>query len=125
IGLQALRRCRIRIAGRRVVLRAIDVLLGATLLAVELLLLAGADPAVLQIARFRAVDHLLLALEATGFLGVELARLQALLDAFLLIDVALHVALGGGLRERGAARQRGEQREKRSALHLHGLSPYQ
>src|SRR5581483_4413844 len=119
VGLQALRRRRVRIAGRGIVLCAIDVLIGARLLAIELLLLLRADPAVLEIARFRAIDDLLLALETAGFPRVELAGLQALLDPPLLIDVALHVALCGGLCERRTAGQQAEQREKRSALHLH------
>src|SRR5690242_5606434 len=90
VGLQAPRRGRVRIAGRAVVLVAIDVVADMVLLAVDLrLLLRRQRAAALQIVRLLPVDVLLLALERAGLLGRQLAGLKTLLDAILLVRVAL------------------------------------
>src|SRR5437870_6713687 len=106
VGLHALRGRRVRVAGLRVVLLAVDVAAHAVLLAREARFLRGAELAVLHRARLVALDARFLALELRGFARGELARLQALLDAVLLIDVALD---GAGLRERGAAKGEAER----------------
>src|SRR5207302_2803231 len=106
VGLHALRRGRARIAGLRVVLLAVDVAAHAVLLAREAGLLRGRELAVLHGARLVALDARFLALEARRFARGELAGLQALLDALLLVDVALDRA---GLRERRAAECKAER----------------
>src|SRR5438034_317434 len=83
----------------RVVLLAVDAAAFAVLALLDAPLLAGAHVAVGTGARF-------LALELRGFARGELAGLQALLDAVLLVDVALD---GAGLRERGAAKGEAER----------------
>src|SRR5207253_2326810 len=83
----------------RVVLLAVDVAAHAVLLAREAGLLRGRELAVLHGARLVALDARFLALEARRFARGELAGLQALLDALLLVDVALDRA---GLRARRA-----------------------
>src|SRR2546421_4940972 len=103
VGLHALRRGRVRVAGLRIVLLAVDVAAHAVLLARKAHLLGGRELAVLHGARLVALDARFLALEATRFARGELPGLQALLDALLLVDVALDRA---GLRER-----RGAERE--------------
>src|SRR2546425_3339860 len=105
VGLHALRRGRVRVAGLRVVLLAVDVAAHLVLLARKARLLRGAELAVLHRARLVALDARFLALEACGFLRGELAGFQALLDALLLVDVALD---GAGLCERGAPKGKAE-----------------
>jgi hypothetical protein len=75
---------------------------------IEPCLLCGADGAIVQIARFHLVDVLLLALQTARFLRGELSRLQALLDALLLIHVALLVLLDR-LRESSGAHDAGDE----------------
>src|SRR5258706_2473015 len=100
VGLHALRRRRVRVAFLRVVLLAVDVAAHFVLLARKARLLGGRELAVLHGARLIALDTRFLALEARGFARVELAGFQALLDAVLLVDVALD---GSCLRQPGAA----------------------
>src|SRR5438105_3777319 len=106
VGLHALRGRRVRAAGLRVVLLAVDVAAHAVLLARKARFLRGAELAVLHRARLVALDARFLALELRGFARGELARLQALLDAVLLVDVALD---GAGLRECRAAEGKAER----------------
>src|SRR6266850_821899 len=103
VGLHALRRGRARIAGLRVVLLAVDVAADLVLLARQAGLLRRAKGAVAQRPGLIALDLRFLALEARGFAGGELARFEALLDALLLVDVALD---GAGL-GKGAAAEEG------------------
>src|SRR5438132_8352521 len=106
IGLHALRRGGVRVALLRVVLLAVDVAADLVLLARKARLLGRRELAVLHGARLVALDARFLALEARGFARVELAGLQALLDAVLLVGVALD---GAGLREHGAAEGEAER----------------
>src|SRR3954465_11828745 len=68
-------------------------------------LLVRVDVTVGADARFLLADARLAVLEAAGFAGGEAARLHALLDTALLVDVALHVGLhalrGRGIRVAG------------------------
>jgi hypothetical protein len=73
---------------------------------VESRLLGRADRAVVQVAGFQLVDVLLFAFELTRFAGAQLTRLQALLDALLLIDITLLVLLDR-LSERSRAQKSG------------------
>src|SRR5436309_938813 len=103
VGLHALRRGRVRIAGLRVVLLAVDIAADLVLLAREAGLLRRAESAVAKRPGLIAFDLRFLALEARGFAGGELAGFKALLDALLLVDVALD---GAGL-GKGAAAEEG------------------
>src|SRR5215471_1025859 len=76
-----------------VVLLLVDVLALLVLVLLDVALLALADMAVRACARLRAVDPRLAVLELADFAVGELARLHALLDAPLLVDVALNVRL--------------------------------
>jgi hypothetical protein len=103
-----------------VVLLPINAAAGLVLLGLDHVLLAARDLAVLERVRLGALDHGLLALEARRLLGVELAGLQALLDALLLVHVALRVGLGArrvvGERERARGGEQGE----RDQIAFHG-----
>src|SRR5437773_1375380 len=103
VGLHALRGGRVRIAGLRVVLLAVDVAADLVLLAREAGLLPRAESAVAKRPGLIAFDLRFLALEARGFAGGALAGFEALLDALLLVDVALD---GAGL-GKGAAAEEG------------------
>src|SRR2546423_1320229 len=118
IGLHALRGGGARIAGLRVVLLAIDVAAHAVLLARKARLLRRTELAVLHRPRLVALDARFLTLEACRFARIELAGLQALLDALLLVDVALH---GAGLRESGAGKREAEGRGERAVCEFHFL----
>src|SRR5437762_19323 len=118
VGLHALRGGRVRIAGLRVVLLAVDVAAHTVLLAREARFLRGTQLAVLHRARLVALDARFLALEPRGFPRVELAGFQALLDALLLVDVALD---GTGLRERRAAESEAERGGDCGACKFHEL----
>src|SRR6266850_1333572 len=106
VGLHALRGGRVRVAGLRVVLLAVDVAAHSVLLAREARLLGGGQLAILHGARLVALDARFLALEPRGLARRELAGFQALLDALLLVDVPLD---GAGLRERCAAEGEAER----------------
>src|SRR5262249_8202032 len=58
-------------------------------------LFGRADRTVLEVFRLHAVDALLTALQLARFLGGQLAGLEALFDAFLLIHIALLILLHG------------------------------
>src|SRR5437762_4324316 len=118
VGLHALRGGRVRVAGLRVVLLAVDVAAHTVLLAREARFLRGTQLAVLHRARLVALDARFLALEPRGFPRVELAGFQALLDALLLVDVALD---GTGLRERRAAESEAERGGDCGACKFHEL----
>src|SRR5258708_14430441 len=120
VGLHALRRRRARVAFLRVVLLAVDVAAHFVLLARKARLLGGRELAVLHGARLVALDARFLALEARGFARVELARFQALLDAVLLVDVALD---GAGLREHRAAGGEAQRRADGGLGKFHGCPP--
>src|SRR3954470_19196046 len=75
IGLHALRRGGVRVAGLRVVLLAVDVAAHAVLLARKARFLRGAELAVLHRPRLVALDACLLALKACRFARIELAGL--------------------------------------------------
>src|SRR5262245_17340477 len=100
VGLHALRRGRVRIAGLRVVFVAVHVAAHPVLLLCEARFLRRRELAVLHGARLVALDTRFLALELRRFARRQLPGLQALLDALLLVDVALDRS---GLRKRGAA----------------------
>ena len=102
IGLHALGGVRLRIAGHAVVLGGIDVAADLVLRGIEFGLLGRRHLAVLQRLRLQLVDARFLALQRRGFARVERAALQPLLDALLLVDVALH-RVRSRLRERGGA----------------------
>ena len=72
---------------------AMDTLALVVLAALDARLLVGADVAIRSRGSFLAVDVRLAALEASDFLVRQGLVLDALLDALLLIDVALHVGL--------------------------------
>jgi hypothetical protein len=76
----------------------------AVLRCVESRLLACAHRAVTQVARLHLVDVLLLPLELTGFACRQLARLQAIFDALLLVHVTLLILLHR-LRKRSRAQK--------------------
>src|SRR5438874_2360282 len=120
VGLHALRRGRVRVAGLRIVLLAVDVAAHAVLLARKARLLGGRELAVLHGARLVALDARFLALEARRLARIELAGLQALLDALLLVDVALH---GAGLRESRAGKREAEGGGGRAMCEFHFLAP--
>src|SRR5581483_3629029 len=119
VRLHALRGGGIRVAFRRVALHAVDVAARAVLLALQARLLGRGQRAVLHGARLVALDLGLLALEAPGLARVERARLQALLDPLLLVDVALHRA---GLREGGARAESAEREGDELDAESHGRS---
>src|SRR5205823_5861873 len=119
VGLHALRRGGIRIALLRVVLLAVDVAAHLVLLARKARLLGGGELAVLHGPRLVALDAGFLALEARGLARIELAGLQALLDAVLLVGVALD---GAGLCEHGAAEGEAERGGDRGMGKFHDYS---
>src|SRR4051794_7305657 len=88
-----------------VVLLAMDAMAFAVLGLLDALLLVRADFAIGAGARFLLADTRFTTLEAARFARGQAARLHALLDAALLIDVPLHVGLhalrGGGVRIAG------------------------
>src|SRR5205809_36853 len=90
----------------RVVLLAVDAGALAVLAPLDAPLLFRAHLAVGAGARFGAIDARFAAPVARWLARGEAARLQALLDAVLLVDVALD---GAGLRERGAAKGEAER----------------
>src|SRR5258708_12627310 len=77
----------------RVVLLAVDLAALAVLVSLNAPLLGSADLAVGAGAGFEPRVARLAALEPGRFAGGEAARLHALLDAALLVGVALHVGL--------------------------------
>src|SRR5919201_4307325 len=77
----------------RVVLLAVDAAALAVFGALDAPLLARPDLAVGARPRFLAIDARFAALEARRFAVGEAARLHALLDPLLLVDVALDVSL--------------------------------
>src|SRR5712664_3482535 len=77
----------------RVVLFAVDALALPVLCVLDAPLLVRPDLCVGACARLGPVDPRLTALELSSFAVGELPRLDALLDALLLVDVALHVRL--------------------------------
>src|SRR5438874_862064 len=97
----------------RVVLLAVDAAALAVLGLLDAPLLTSVDFSVGAGARF-------LALEARRFARIELAGLQALLDALLLVDVALH---GAGLRESRAGKREAEGGGGRAVCEFHFLAP--
>src|SRR2546421_373233 len=88
VGLHALRRGRIGIAGLRIVLLAVDVAAHLVLLARKAGFFRRRQFSVLERPRLVALDFRFLALKARRFARVELSGLQALLDALLLVHVA-------------------------------------
>src|SRR4051812_30494530 len=92
IRLHALRGSGARVAGLRVVLLAVDVAAHIVLLARQPRLLCGTQLAVAHGARLVALDFGFFALEACRLARIEAARLQALLDAILLVHIALDAA---------------------------------
>src|SRR5439155_2718506 len=119
VGLHALRRSGVRIARLRIVLLAVDIAAHPVLLARETRLLGGTELAVAHRARLVLLDLRLLPLEPCGFTSVEAARLQALLDALLLVDVALD---GARLRERCAAEGKRQSGGDGGVCEFHGDS---
>ncbi len=98
----------------------VDVGARGVLRLVEPLLFGGAHVPVLEIVGLHAIDVLLLAFEPARFLRVQLAGLQALLDALLLVDVTLLIFFRHGIGESSAAQQCGH-RESQCDLRLaHG-----
>jgi len=97
VGLHALGRGRVRVAGHRVVLVCGDVAADFVLRRVQLRAFCIRQLTVTQILRLQVVDMTLFLLELCSFLGAQRAVLQAVLDAGLLVDVALGRARGGGL----------------------------
>src|SRR6266581_7084976 len=86
--------CGLRASARlRVVLFALDATALLVLRLLDSSLLVRPHAAVGPCARFRAVDTRLTALELRGLAVGELPRLDALLDALLLVHVALNVGL--------------------------------
>src|SRR5207237_9434310 len=102
--------------GLGVVLLAVDVAAHAVLLARKARLLRRTELAVLHGPRLVALDARFLALEARRFPRIELAGLQALLDALLLVDVALHAP---GLRETRAGQREAEGGGGRARAEFH------
>ena len=90
----------------------IDVLARLVFERLEPRLFGGADGSILEITRFDLVDTVLLTFKLSSFPGRQLTRLQAPLDALLLINVALLVAFD----HIGAPRARA----KRVRHHDHG-----
>src|SRR6185436_17677099 len=90
IRLHALRGRRVQVAGLRVVLLAVDVAAHLVLLARKARLFLPGELAVLHGPRLVALDARFLVLEPRRFTGVELAGLESLLDALLLVDIALN-----------------------------------
>src|SRR5690348_16742797 len=119
VGLHALRGGGVRVAGLRVMLLAIDVAAHLVLLARKARLLGRRELAVLHGARLVALDARFLVLELRRFAGVELPGLQSLLDALLLVDIALDRA---GLRKSGAAESESERGGDRGVCKFHGYS---
>src|SRR5207249_9240747 len=89
VGLHALRGGRTRVAGLGVMLLAVDVAAHAVLLAGEARLFRRRQHAIFHGARLIALDARFFALELRRLAGGELAELESLLDALLLVDVAL------------------------------------
>mmetsp|Transcript_46808 Transcript_46808/g.110152 ORF Transcript_46808/g.110152 Transcript_46808/m.110152 type:complete len:282 (+) Transcript_46808:940-1785(+) len=95
IGLHALAGGRQRVAVDAVVLGRLDVAAGLVLRGAQLAAFTGAELAVLQVLGLQLVDLGLVALQQASFARRDLAALQAVLDALLLVHVALHGGLGG------------------------------
>src|SRR5882672_7222467 len=95
------------VPGLLVVLLLVDVLALLVLGLLDALLLVRTHVAVRAGARFGAVGPRLAVLELADFAVRELARLHALLDALLLVDVALHVGLHALRRRRVGIALRG------------------
>src|SRR5256714_6395309 len=89
----------------RVVLLAVDAAARAVLGLLDAPLLTSVDFSVSAGARFLALDARFAAFEARCFTRGEAARLHALLDPLLLVDIALDIGLhalrGGGARIAG------------------------
>src|SRR4051812_46035891 len=120
VGLHALRGGRVRVTRLRVMLLAIDVAAHRVLLTLEARLLRRAQLAVLHGARLVALDARFLVLEARRFAGGELAGLQPLLDALLLVRVPLNRPC---LRERRAAKTDGKGRGDHAVCKFHLVAP--
>ncbi len=89
----AIGRKRLLAAHRAVVLLVVDARALMILLALDARLLARADMAVRARVRLAAIDVRLAALQRAGLVVAQLTRADALVDARLLVDVALHVGL--------------------------------
>src|SRR5882672_4740744 len=120
VALQALGRPRVGIARLAIVLLGSDVGTRAVLHAIDSRLLLGRQLAVLEVASFGSIDARFLALELTGFACVELAGLKALLDALLLVHIAVDDLFGArprGVRT-GSHRAQNESAESTNPVHL-------
>src|SRR4051812_46212344 len=120
IGLHALRGRGVRVAGLRVVLLAVDVAAHLVLLARKARLFLRGKFAVLHGPRLVALDARFLVLEPRRFTGVELAGLEPLLDALLLVDIALYRPC---LRECRAAKTQGNGRGDHAVCKFHLIAP--
>src|SRR5438874_1261293 len=103
----------------RVVLLAADLAALAVLVLLDAPLFARSDLAVGAGARFEARVARLAALELGRFARGEAAGLHALLDAVLLVGVALD---GAGLREHGAAEGEAERGGDGGMCNFHDYS---
>src|SRR4051794_3510243 len=120
IGLHPLRGRGVRVAGLRVVLLAVDVAAHLVLFARKARLFLRGELAVLHGPRLVALDARFLVLEPRRFTGVELAGPEPLLDALLLVDVALNRAC---LRERCAAKAEGKSCGDHAVCKFHLVTP--
>ncbi len=91
VGLHALRGGRVGIAFGGVVLEPVDLAAFLVLRALDARFLGRGERAVLGGVRFHALDARFAPLELRRFAGVERSALQPLLDAALLVHVALHL----------------------------------
>src|SRR6185312_72206 len=92
VGLQSARRGRVRVARDRVVLVLVDSVAVAVLHVLDLRVLGLGHRAVAHVALLGAVQVRLALFQVGCLARVELAGLQALVDALLLVRVALGVA---------------------------------
>src|SRR6185369_16355478 len=121
VGLHALRRGRQRVAVHAVAGRGVDVAARLVLGGLQLGALVRAQLAVLHRLGLQAIDLGFVALQQRAFTRRDAAVLQALLDALLLLDVALHGG-GGGLRESAQRRADQQGRDDEVAFHDGGCS---
>ena len=112
VCLHALRGGGVRVSPLHVVLLPIDVATQAILRLIDVAGFVLRDAAIAQRPGFHVLDAGLTLFESGGFAGAQLPALQALLDALLLVDVALDELAGSllGLGE-GAARGDGGERQ--------------
>lgn len=97
VVIEALRRCAVRVTVHGIALGVCDVAAELILALREPCLLGGTELAVAEVMMFEFVDRGRLVFEMGGFPRRQAAGLQALIDALLLLRIALRVLGDGGL----------------------------